>query len=70
MKFCEEGQLTDETELFINSQIDQNLTQTEFDVIDIQYQLERHIQNKESKDSGWRFDESSSMTIFFIKRKN
>ena len=63
----EDGQTFDETELFINLNINQNLTQSDLDNINITFPLERQIQQQEMKDSGWRFDKISSMTIYFYK---
>ena len=48
----EDGQLLDETELFINLNINQNLTQSDLDNINITFPLERQIQQQEMKDSG------------------
>ena len=62
----EDGQIFDETELFINLNINQNLTQSDLDNINITFPLERQIQQQEMKDSGWRFDKISSMTIYFL----
>ena len=59
----EDGQLLDETELFINLNINQNITQCDIDNINITFPLERQIQQQELKDSGWRFDKINSMTI-------
>ena len=63
----EDGQLLDETELFINLYINQNLTQSDIDNINFTFPLERQIQQQEMKDSGWRFVKLSSMTIYFYK---
>ena len=63
----EDGQLLDETELFINLNINHNLTQGDIDNINITFPLERQIQQQEMKDSGWRFDKINSMTIYFYK---
>ena len=63
----EDNQLLDETELFINLNINQNLTQSDIDNINITFPLERQIQQQEMKDSGWRFDKINSMTIYFYK---
>ena len=63
----EDGQILDETELFINLNINQNLTQSDIDNINITFPLERQIQQQEMKDSGWRFDKLYSMTIYFYK---
>ena len=63
----EDGQLLDETELFNNLNINQNLTQSDLDNINITFPLERQIQQQEMKDIGWRFDKLFSMTIYFYK---
>ena len=63
----EDGQLLDETELFINLNINHNLTQSDLDNIDVVSPLEQQKQQQEMKDSGWRFDKINSMTIYFYK---
>ena len=63
----EDNQVLDETELFINLNINHNLTQTDIDNIDVKSPLEHQIQQPEMKDSGWRFDKINSMTIYFYK---
>ena len=63
----EDGQLLDETELFINLNINQNLTQSDIDNFNITFPLEHQIQQQEMKDLGWRFDKLYSMTIYFYK---
>ena len=63
----EDNQILDETELFINLNISQNLTQSDLDNINITFPLERQIQTQEKKESGWRFDKINSMTIYFYK---
>ena len=63
----EDGELLDETDLFINININHNLTQSDLDKINIISPLEFLIQQQERKDSGWRFDKINSMTIFFYK---
>ena len=63
----EDNQVLDETELFINLNINHNLTQTDIGNIDIQSPLQHRIQQPEMKDSGWRFDKINSMTIYFYK---
>ena len=63
----EDGQLLDETELFINLNISQSLTQSDLDNINITFPLERQIQQQEMKDSVWRFDKINSMTKYFYK---
>ena len=59
----EDNQVLDETELFINLNINHNLTQTDIANIDIASPLEHQIQQQEMKDSGWRFDKINSMTV-------
>ena len=44
-----------------------NLTQTDFDNIDVKSPLEHQIQQQEIKDSGWRFDKINSMTVYLYK---
>ena len=63
----EDNQVLDETELFINLNINHNLTQSDLDKINIISPLEFQIQQQEMKDSGWRFDKINSMTIYFYK---
>ena len=63
----EDGLLLDETELFITLNINQNLTQSDIDNINITFPLERQTQQQEMKVSGWRFDKVNSMTIYFYK---
>ena len=63
----EDNQFLDETELFINLNINHNLTESDLNKIDIQSPLEHQIQQKEMKDSAWRFDRINSMTVYFCK---
>ena len=63
----EDNQVLDETELFINLNINHNLIQTHFHNIDVTSPLEHQIQQQEMKDSGWRFDKINSMTVYFYK---
>ena len=63
----EDDQLLNETELFINLNINQNLTQSDLDKIDIRSPLEHQIQQQEMRDSGWRFDKKGSLTVYFYK---
>ena len=60
-------QFLDETELFIILNINQNLTQIDLDKTHIRSPLEHQIQQQEMKDSGWRFHEINSMTVYFYK---
>ena len=63
----EDGQLLDEIELFVNLNMNYNITQSDIDNIDIKSPLEHQIQKQEMKDSGCRFDKINSMTIYFYK---
>ena len=63
----EDGQLLDETELFINLNINHNLTQSDLDNINVVSQLDYQILQQEMKDSGRRFDKINSMTVYFYK---
>ena len=62
----EDNRVLDETELFINSNINHNLIQTDIDDIDVKSLLEHQIQQQEMKDSAWRFDKINSITIYFL----
>ena len=63
----ENNQVLDETEMFINLNINHNLTQTDINIIDVGSQLDHQIQRQEMKDSGWRFDKIYSLTVYFYK---
>ena len=63
----ENNQLLDETELFINLNINHNSTQTDINNIDIKSPLEHQIQQQEMEDSGWRFDKIISMIVYFLQ---
>ena len=63
----EDNQILDETELFINLNINHNLTQTDLENINVVSSLEHQIQQQEMKNSGWRFDKINSMTVYFYK---
>ena len=63
----EDDQVLDETELFINLNINHNLTQSDLDKIDVVSPLDYQIQQQQMKDSGWRFDKINSMTVYFYK---
>ena len=66
-KINEEDQRSDEIEIFINSNIIKNLTETYIKNIDVLSQLEHQIQIQETKESGWIFDKINSMKIRFYK---
>ena len=55
-KINEEDLRSDETELFINLNINHNLTETDIKNIDVKCQLEHQIQIQETKESVWIFD--------------
>ena len=63
----EDNQVLDATELFINLNINHNLTQSDLDNIDIKSPLDDQKQQQQMKDSGWRFDKINSMTVYFYK---
>ena len=63
----EDNQVSDETELFINLNINHRLTQSDLDKIDVISPSEHQIQQQEMKNSGWRFDRINSMTVYFYK---
>ena len=63
----EEKQLLDETEFFINLNINHNITETDINNIDIKTPLEHHMQQQEMRDSGSSFDKIKSMTIYFYQ---
>ena len=66
-KINEEDQRSDEIELFINLNINNNLTETDINDVDVKSQLEHQIQIQETKESGWIFDKINSMKIRFYK---
>ena len=66
-KISEEDQRNNHIELYINLKINNNLTESDIDNIDIRSQLEDQIQMQELKDSGWIFDKINSMKISFYK---
>ena len=44
-----------------------NLTETDLDNIDTESPIKQQVQQQEMKDSGWRFDKSNSMIVYFWK---
>ena len=66
----EDNQVLDETELYINLNINHNLTEKDVNNIDVKSPLEQQIQQQEMKDSRWRFDKIIAMTIYFLKLVN
>ena len=57
-KIIEEDRRSDEIELFINLNINQNLTEPDINNIDVKSQLKHQIQIQETKDSRWIFDKT------------
>ena len=66
-KINEEDQRNNEIELYINLNINNNLTESDIDNIDIKFQLEHQIEIQQTKESGWIFDKINSMKISFYK---
>ena len=63
----EDNQVLGETELYINLNINHNLTQTDIKNIDVKSPLEHQIQKQEMKDSGCRVDKINSKTRYFYE---
>ena len=63
----EEDQRNNHIELYINLKINNNLTESDIDNIDIRSQLEQQIQNQETKESAWIFDKINSIKLSFYK---
>ena len=66
-KINEEVQRNNEIELYINLNINHNLSESDIDNIDVRSQLEHQIQVQEIKESGWVFDKINSMKMSFYK---
>ena len=66
-KINEEAQRSDEIELFINLNINNKLTESDIDNIDIKFQIDYQIQTQQTKESGWIFDKIKSMKVRFYK---
>ena len=66
-KIIEEDQRYNEIEIYMNSKINHNLTESDIDNNDVRSQLEEQIQMQELKESGWIFDKINSMKISFYK---
>ena len=69
-KFEEDGDFRKEAEMVINLIITNNLTQSEIDNVDIQWDLEAREQNLEMRKSGWIFQRVNSMTKSFYNTGN
>ena len=61
----EEDQMNDEIEIFINLNINNNLTKSDIDDIEVKSQIEHQIQIQETKESGWILDKIDSMKTSF-----
>ena len=66
-KINEEDQRNNGIELYMNLKINNKLTESDIDNIDIRSQLEQQIQVQETMESGWKFDKIISMKISFYK---
>ena len=64
-KFEEDGEIIREAETSINWSMITNLTQSEIDNVNIQWDLEARKQNLEMRESGWIFQRVTSMTISY-----
>ena len=53
--------------MFINLNINHNLTESDIDIIDVRSQLEHQIQIQETKEIGWLFGKVISMKTSFYK---
>ena len=58
--------MIDETEIFINLNINHKLSQSDLDKNHLKSPLEHQIQAEEKKDSVWRFDKINSIKIYFL----
>ena len=66
-KLDEDDEILDEIELYINLSINQSLADSDVDINIVKSHLKHQVQNHETKDCGWNFDEIKSMTIHFHK---
>ena len=64
-KFEEDGDIRKEAEMPINLNMTNNLTQSEIENVNVQWDLETRKQNLEMQESGWIFQRVNSMTISF-----
>ena len=60
-------QMWDEIEIYINLNVNQNLTESDLRSFDIISPIENQFQKDETKDSGWRVDKNNSMKKYFYK---
>ena len=66
-KINEEDQRNNEIELYMNLKINNNITESDINNIEVRSQLEHQFQIQETKESGWIFDKINSMKISFYK---
>ena len=69
-KFEEDGDIIREAELTVTLNMINNLTQTEIEDVNIQWDVEARKQNLEMKESGWNFQRINSMSISFYNTGN
>ena len=69
-KFEEDGDIRKEAEMSINLNMINNLTQSEIDNVNVQWDLESRIQNLEMQDSRWVFQRVISMTVSYYNTGN
>ena len=69
-KFEEDGDIRKEAEMAVTLNMTNNLTQSEIDNVDIQWDLVARKQNLEMRESGWNFQRVNSMTISFYNTGN
>ena len=69
-KFEEDGDIRKEAEMVVNLSMVNNLTQSEIDNANIQWEVEARKQNLEMRESGWHFQRVNSMTISFYNTGN
>ena len=62
-----QDEVIDEIDLYFSLDVVQKYSQSDFDNFDIRSQLGKQIPNREMNQSGWRFDRSYSVTIYFQK---
>ena len=66
-KCNEEDQRNEEFEIFIDLNINHDLTETDINNIDVKYHLEHQVQIQETKENGWIFDKIKLMKKEFFK---
>ena len=69
-KFEEDGDIRKEAEVVVNLSMINNLTESEIDNANIQWEVEARKQNLEMRESGWHFQRVNSLTISFYNTGN